>query len=121
MDAPEDAFRLAGDAVEVRIIADDSDRELCPEERQRFFSDRQTSIAIGRLTAQGGMQIETRVADFQVPLKAAGLKNVKVRIAAELLLADRVAAHDFVRVVLDAAPPVFEVRVPGRPVPRGKT
>jgi hypothetical protein len=120
VDAPEDAFRAPGDAVEVRIIAEDSNRELCPEQRRQFFNDRQTAIYLGQLTAQGEMKIQTRVGDFKISMAAAGLKNTKVRIAAELLLADRAAVRDSVRVALDAAPPVFEIRVPGRPVPRGQ-
>ena len=95
VDAPEDAFRQPGDAVEVRIIAADSDRELCPEERRRFFSDRQTTVYVQQLTAQGEMKIQVKVGDFQIPLAAAGLKNTKVRIEAELLLADRAPAAGF--------------------------
>ncbi len=125
-DAPEDAFREPGDRVEVRIIADDSNRDLCPEERRQFFSDRQATIRLQQLTGDGEMKIDARVGDFKIPMGANGLKNTKVRIAAELLLPGREPAEntrparDFVRVVLDAAPPVFDVEAPGRPVPRGE-
>ncbi len=125
-DAPEDAFREPGDRVKVRIIADDGNRELCPEEQPEFFSDRQTTIRLQQLTGQGEMKIDARVGDFKVLMNADGLKNMKVRIAVELRLANRELAEnsrpvaDLVRVVLDAAPPVFDIEVPGRPVPRGE-
>ncbi len=121
VDAPEDAFRRAGDAVVVRIIAADSDRELCPEERQRFYSDRQTTVYLRPFTARGEIKFLAKAGDFQIPLAAAGLKNTKVRIEAELLLADREPLRDTVRVTLDAVAPIFEIFTPARAVPRGQS
>ena len=48
VDAPEDSFRNEADSVQVQIVADESERELCPEERRRFYSDRQTEIGAER-------------------------------------------------------------------------
>jgi len=125
VDAPEDAFREPSDMVEVRILAADSNRELCPEETQRFSSDRQTVIRLLRLSSQGEMKIDAKVGDFNFPMRTGGLKNTKVRIAGGLLLAGRepaeihTPARDAVRIILDGALPVFAVQVPGRPVSRG--
>ena len=125
VDAPEDAFVDPGDMVEVSIVADNSSRELCPEQRRRFFSDREMTIRLHQLAAQGEMKIDAAAGDFRIPMSTGGLKNTKVRILAELRLADRDPAEgpalvrDYVRVVLDGASPVFELHAPGRPVPRG--
>jgi hypothetical protein len=125
VDAPDDAFRRPGDAVELRIVAEDGNRALEPP--RQFAGDRQATIRLHQLTAQGEMQIDAGLGDFKIPLATGGLRNMKVRIVAELLLAkrdpaeNRAPARDSVRVVLDGAPPVFDIDVPGRAVTRGES
>ena len=112
-DAPEDSFQNPDDVIQVTIVADDSDRDLCPEERRRFYSDRQAEVFLRELDPSGELKIETKVGDFKIPLNTGGLKNTKVRILAQLFLAGanqdagRSTHKAAVPIILAGAPPVF--------------
>jgi len=114
VDAPENAFQEAGDLIEMGIDAD-RDRELRGEEVRSLFDDRQVKIFLEEVGPRGLLKIGTEVSDFQLALDPSGLKNRRVDIMARLLLAtrapgqDRLAASDSVNVMLDGAPPDFEL------------
>jgi hypothetical protein len=116
VDAPEDAFREPGDVVEVGIDAD-GNRELQADEIQRrFYSDRQVALRLEPPGPDGILKIDARVGDFRFPLADSGLRNIKVAVMAQLLLAQRdpalgrTAAASSVDIVFDGASPQFEVR-----------
>jgi hypothetical protein len=126
VDAPEDSFRNEADSVQVAIVADDGERELCPEEHRKYFSDRQTSVGLADLAPSGDWKIETKVGDFNIPLGVGGLKNTRARIMGQITLAnpnspeDRISRKAFMPILLQGSPPVLgELIAPSVPIPQG--
>ena len=130
VDAPEDAFEEPGERVELRVLHADQNRELCPEARKQFFSDRQIDVRLTGFGPQGEVNIGTKVDNFKVVLPArelGGLKNIRARIHLQLFLPrlrdllDPTCCEKDVGVVFDGSPPhVGELVVPREPVPQGE-
>ena len=128
VDAPEDAFLNEADSVQVMIVADGNDRELCPEEHRWFYSDRQAKVFLNELSPSGEWKIGTKVGDFKVPLGAGGLSNTRARIMAQIgvnnpnLPEQRILLPAAVHILLQGDPPALqEIGIdPEKPIPRGQ-
>ena len=128
VDAPEDAFLNDADSVQVMIVADGNDRELCPEEHRWFYSDRQAKVFLDEISPAGELKIGTKVGDFKIPLGAGGLIDTRARIMGQISVNNpnmpeqRIQVPAFVRILLQGDPPVLgEVGIiPDRSIPRGQ-
>ena len=120
VDAPETAFQRPDDLVRVGIDAD-GDGKIDGGKAVEFFNDRQVQVFPNDVTVgpQGRVTVFTKVDDFRIQLPRGGLRNAKVNIIAQLVLAGRVPERCSmtVPVLLDGLPPEF--RIDARNVPRG--
>ncbi len=121
VDAPEDAFRVARlkERVEVQIVDEFGQRELAPELARQFPADRQIEVRLHRLAPQGLIEFDTSVEDFRLDLPDPGLRDIRVRLQAKLLLQGRPPLEQSVGVILDGSPPDFEIVGPPGPVRHG--
>lgn len=117
VDAPQDAFLVPGDRIEVRILEEHVQRDASLEQARDFFSARQQRVELRH--AGSALEVFTKVSDFEVPLDLSSLRG-RVRLAVRLVLGGSVVAEREVTVTLDGASPVVRTVVAPSSIVQGE-
>jgi hypothetical protein len=107
VDAPDGAFHLADDLIEVGVDRD-NDRDLRGEPTLGLNSDRQVRVAELTFDQDGTVSIRANVTDFHVSIPTSGLSDSSSQILARLVVSDRTIWSNSVPVLFDGTPPIVK-------------
>lgn len=111
VDAPDGAFQIPGDTIEVGIDRN-NDRDFLNEPVLILHSDRQVEIANAKFGPEGQFSLSANIGDFKVRVPATGVRNVNSQLLVRLTVSDRTVWSNPVPIIVDGAPPrVLRVRL----------
>lgn len=104
LDAPRGALSARDSFWEVGIDQD-RNREFQEEPTLKFHTDRQVTAWFGGLTPAGGLLLQTRVEDFEIPLSLANQQDGRALLLARLRAAGREIWSRPIEVLFDGTGP----------------
>lgn len=111
VDAPDGAFQIPGDMIEVGIDRN-NDRDFLNEPVTTLHSDRQVEITRTTFSPEGQFSLIASVGDFKVRVPATGVRSMNSQLLARLTVSDRSVWSRPVPIIIDGAPPrVLRVRL----------
>ena len=107
VDAPDGAFLIPGDKLEVGIDRD-NDRDFRTEPVLTLRTDRQVAVRQIAFLPDGHLELTVNVSDFHVEVPASGVRNSNTQLLARLNVSDRIVYSQPIPIVVDGTGPKIQ-------------